>query len=64
MAYVKMLLTLNNLMKSALLLCVAFLAVAVQAQPDSVDTGDPRVKWHVDAVTEGQWNIKTVMPTG
>lgn len=59
MAYVKMLLTLNNLMKSALLLCVAFLAVAVQAQSDSVDTGDPRVKWHVDAVTEGQWNIKT-----
>lgn len=59
MAYVKMLLTLNNLMKSALLLCVAFLAVTVQAQPDSVDTGDPCVKWHVDAVTEGQWNIKT-----
>lgn len=59
MAYVKTLLTLDKLMKLALLQCVAFSAVVAQAQSDSVGIVEPRVKWHVDAVTEGQWSIKT-----
>lgn len=59
MAYVKTLLILDKLMKLTLLLCVAFSTVAAQAQTDSVETEAPRVKWHVDAVSEGQWNIRT-----
>lgn len=59
MGYVKVLLTLDKFINSTLFVTVSFLSVAAQAQTDSVEVGEHRVKWHVDAVAEGQWNVKT-----
>lgn len=48
-----------NATKFVMLSCTTFLTVAAQAQRDSIETPEPRVKWHVDAISEGQWNMKS-----
>lgn len=44
---------------TALAASAAFMAVTAQAQTDTTATPEPHVTWHVDAVTEGQWNLSS-----
>lgn len=37
----------------------ALFATSAHAQTDSTETSETRLKWHVDAVSEGQWNMKS-----
>lgn len=50
---------LEIIMKTMLLSAIALFSATANAQTDSLETGEPRVKWHIDAVSEGQWNMKS-----
>lgn len=46
--------------KKMMLACAALFALTAHAQTrDSIETSNLRVIWHVNAVTEGQWNMKS-----
>lgn len=45
--------------KTMVLAGAALFATSAHAQTESRETSEPRLKWHVDAVSEGQWNMKS-----
>lgn len=45
--------------KTIMLACTSLFVVSAHAQTDTTETSEPRLTWHVDAITEGQWNMKS-----
>ncbi len=44
-------------LKKSLMVCAVVASASAYAQTDSAEIAEPRVGWHIDAVSEGQWNM-------